>query len=906
MNAFVLTLLGLIIHVIFLKAFFDTYFSSPVLPDLDSISASNSHAKRLVFIVVDGLRSDKFFEETGDSDGPEAFLDFEPGFLNLSDIPFEYTFSSKNPSRAPFLHKLIKNGQALWSVAYATVPTETRPGHVALISGIPEDLSAVATGWQENPVEVDSLFNRTSFTWAYGHPQVIHPFCAPVNQSLCLDYQASAFDDVVDFSGAIDQAIFDKIPLDLLENTFSTSTDSRLYQELHQPKVMFFLHLVGSDSNGHAKKPFSDLYYHNIRYVDYRISRLVKTINEFYGDEDTVFIFTSDHGMHDVGAHGDGHPQNTQIPVVLWGKHVNVGYTGPIEPDSSPTMNQIDICSLAAVLLGIPIPSNNIGRFPMEYLENTPSFRASAAYSLITQATTIATASAQRRKAQSKILYRQFSQLDDVYSRLSRLEDLFASKKYDKYLAEFPTALSLLDQIIKYYQEYDFIFFFVCMILGYTGFISLLILTWQSSAKSTDTFQVKPPSSFLSSFFNHFSSIFIVICSVMQLFAILQGVPVLFHLYLFVPQLCWGLVFFFYPQWYTLFSSISLNALVSLGLSLLVVAGFYHRYLIGISLSLWSLYFHSNRKLVIFSIFVGSFTLIPPQNDLSANLLFISCAMAIGHGFYLNRMVQFSNQSRIFRVQFFIIFLSIFLVLYDEILRNWIPGISSIRHIAAWGVLLVCLVITRFVHDHTEKLHSFQFAYLALFMLLSVNFDGIFFVLLQLYLYQWLQVQIRSPLPSSSTSLPLFYFIALHLAFFGCGNLASISGFQLSSTYRFITAFEPEIMGGLLVLKILLPVMSVHSFFVYVSDQHFCKPQYPQFKSSNLFLLVLVFADISGLNFFFLAETQGSWLEIGSSISRFAISNSFAFLIIILGLFFRLYFSSSSSFTKSNATQKTK
>lgn len=56
----------------------------------------------------------------------------------------------------------------------------------------------------------------------------------------------------------------------------------------------------------------------------------------------------------------------------------------------------------------------------------------------------------------------------------------------------------------------------------------------------------------------------------------------------------------------------------------------------------------------------------------------------------------------------------------------------------------------------------------------------------------------------------LFFIV---LAFFGTGNLASVNSFDPSFVYCFVTVFSPFVMGGLLLLKILIPFLLVACFF---------------------------------------------------------------------------------------------
>lgn len=48
----------------------------------------------------------------------------------------------------------------------------------------------------------------------------------------------------------------------------------------------------------------------NIKVVDNVVRDTEKLFSEFYGDAETSFIFTADHGMSVIGNHGDGGSPN--------------------------------------------------------------------------------------------------------------------------------------------------------------------------------------------------------------------------------------------------------------------------------------------------------------------------------------------------------------------------------------------------------------------------------------------------------------------------------------------------------------------------------------------------------------------------------------------------------------------
>lgn len=173
------------------------------------------------------------------------------------------------------------------------------------------------TGWKENPIEFDSLFNRTAATWAWGSPDILPMFAKSAPQMRTFTYAS----DVEDFASANSAADLDVWVFDRVAKFFRESRDPDLGRESRDPnlgresrdpdlgrdKIVFFLHLLGIDTNGHGFKPNSREYLENIRVVDEGVRNVSKIIEEFYGhDGRTAFIFTADHGMTDWGSHGAG------------------------------------------------------------------------------------------------------------------------------------------------------------------------------------------------------------------------------------------------------------------------------------------------------------------------------------------------------------------------------------------------------------------------------------------------------------------------------------------------------------------------------------------------------------------------------------------------------------------------
>jgi phosphatidylinositol glycan class N len=322
----------------------------------------------------DGLRADKCFQQHSDPDEPS-----ETRYL------------------APFVRSKVLN-EGTFGVSHTRVPTESRPGHVALIAGLYEDVSAVTTGWKVNPVNFDSVFNESRHTWSWGSPDILPMFQLGASDKSRVDAWTydEEMEDFTQDATNLDVWVFDRVKA-FFEDA---RRDPELAALLQKDKLVFFLHLLGLDTTGHSYRPYSPEYLRNIKVVDQGLKEVHDMVEEFFGhDGKTAWVFTADHGMSDWGSHGDGHPDNTRTPLVAWG----AGVKKPVRTESLPVetkdghedgfssdwglgsvrrndVMQADVAALMAYLVGLDFPVNSVGELPLDFLDADEETKAKAAW----------------------------------------------------------------------------------------------------------------------------------------------------------------------------------------------------------------------------------------------------------------------------------------------------------------------------------------------------------------------------------------------------------------------------------------------------------------------------------------------------------------------------------------------
>lgn len=451
---------------------------------------------------------------------------------------------------APFLRSKVLH-EGTFGVSHTRVPTESRPGHVALIAGLYEDVSSVTTGWKLNPVNFDSVFNRSRHTWQWGSPDILPMFSTgAVPGRVTDDMYGAEFEDYSKDATELDYWVFDKV-----KQLFKDAeTDQTLNARLRDDKVVFFLHLLGLDTTGHAYRPYSREYLHNIKIVDEGVKEITQLIDDFYGDGETAYVFTADHGMSDWGSHGDGHPDNTRTPLIVWGAGVakpntvssglatghgdGFSHDWHLDHVQRHDVAQADIATLMAYLAGLEFPVNSVGELPLPYLVASEAEKAKAMLVNAREILEMYRVKEKDKKA-TVLRYKPYGPFagtgQTADERLAHVDAAIEGGQYQQAIDTSDELIQLGLQGLRYLQTYDWLFLRTLVTAGYLGWIGFAFTTAVDAYMLDGKYDAERTMTSILAF----ASVLVALYS----FLFVQSSPFTYYLYAFFPVMFWEEVF---------------------------------------------------------------------------------------------------------------------------------------------------------------------------------------------------------------------------------------------------------------------------------------------------------------------------------------------------------------------------
>ncbi|XP_017062181.1 GPI ethanolamine phosphate transferase 1 [Drosophila ficusphila] len=248
------------------------------------------------------------------------------------------TLFSQNCSRASYFREIIQR-DGLVGISKTNVPSLTGSAQVALFAGFYEKPCLFHTA------KFDSIFNRTL---------------------------KSDQGRVLSFSKISD--LQDRLKNNACLTKLKNSTRLGIFVSLKN---------VGGAS------PLDLKYQKKLHNTHRNIRDAFDLIESTFDDRRTTYLYTSAHGLTNLGSHGGGSDEERNTPFVLWGAGITKTkmVTSNVETNK---IDQIQFAPLLSALIGLPPPVNNLAMLPHGFLNESREYERKAmhlnALQLLTQA----------------------------------------------------------------------------------------------------------------------------------------------------------------------------------------------------------------------------------------------------------------------------------------------------------------------------------------------------------------------------------------------------------------------------------------------------------------------------------------------------------------------------------------
>uniref|UniRef100_A0A2K5YX59 GPI ethanolamine phosphate transferase 1 n=1 Tax=Mandrillus leucophaeus TaxID=9568 RepID=A0A2K5YX59_MANLE len=821
--------LGLLIHFVFFASIFDIYFTSPLVHGMTpQFTPLPPPARRLVLFVADGLRADTLYE-----------------------------LDENGTSRAPFIRNIIMH-EGSWGISHTRVPTESRPGHVALIAGFYEDVSAVAKGWKENPVEFDSLFNESKYTWSWGSPDILPMFAKGIDTNGHAHRPSSR--DYKDNIKKVDDGVKEIVSMfnhfygNDGKTTFIFTSDHGMTD-------------WGSHGAGHPSETLTPLvtWGAGINYPQ-RVSA------QQFDDSFLKEWRLENWKRLDV---------NQGILPVDYLNNTDLFKAESMFTNAVQILEQFKVKMTQKKEVTLPFLFT-----PFKLLSDSKQFNI-------------------LRKARSYIKHRKFDEVVSLCKELIHLalKGLSYYHTYDRFFLGINVVIGFVGWIS--YAS-------LLIIKSHSNLI-------KGVSKEVKKPSHLLPCSFVA--IGILVAFFLLIQACPWTYYVYGLLPVpIWYAVLREFQVVQDLVTSLLT--YPLSHFVGYLLVFTLGIEVLVLSFFYRYMLTaGLTAfavwpfltRLWTRAKVTSLSWAFFSVLLAVFPLMPVvgrKPDISlvmgAGLLVLLLSLCVVTSLMKRKDSFRKEELLVHLLQVLSTVLSMYVVYSTQssLLRK--QGLPLMNQVISWATLASSLFVPLLSSPAVfQRLFSILLSLMSTYLLLSTGYEAVFPLVLSCLMFVWINIEqetlqqsgvcckqkLTSIQFSYNTDITQFrqlylddirraFFLVFFLvtAFFGTGNIASINSFDLASVYCFLTVFSPFMMGALMMWKILIPFVLVMCAFEAVQLT-------TQLSSKSLFLIVLVISDIMALHFFFLVKDYGSWLDIGTSISHYVIVMSMTiFLVFLNGL----------------------
>ncbi|KAG0326678.1 mannose-ethanolamine phosphotransferase gpi13 [Dissophora globulifera] len=291
--------------------------------------------KKAVVIVIDALR-----------------FDFVVPHYDLTDEPYYI-------NKLPVIHKLLESQpeNALVFQFVADPPTTTLQRLKALTTGTLPTIIDAGSNFASSALKEDNWLSQ--FEASRGQDRVLF---------MGDDTWTGLFPNVLTVNNSHSFPSLDTHDLDTLDNGVIHALGPAL-ADISKWDLLI-AHFLGVDHCGHTFGPNDPHMESKLAQMNDQIERVIDSVSD-----DTLVVIMGDHGMNGHGDHGGDSDDEIEAGLVLYSKRKLINkslmdrfslgdmlqYTKPVGGTVYRTVTQIDLVPTLSLLLGLPIPFNNLG-----------------------------------------------------------------------------------------------------------------------------------------------------------------------------------------------------------------------------------------------------------------------------------------------------------------------------------------------------------------------------------------------------------------------------------------------------------------------------------------------------------------------------------------------------------------